>query len=314
MREGMEKNTDLNAFSSNHPSGWNVEQFRTNWFSFLESLVKENGSLVPSRRIRRQIEQDAYFLDIVAGWEGMNSGQRLSAWKRLLMCAEKASQEFLPACVQCGECCRKGSPTLQQDDLEILRSGRIPWNQLVTLKKGEPAFSPFTGKPFYLDEERIKIREKEGTGECVFLDGETDRCGIYADRPLQCRAQACWDPAPSKDLADQPFLRREHLFGNVEVLQEMIQEHDRRCGFDELAKAFEKLRETGGESIGDALRLLSFEEHFRHFVNEQFKVPPDNMELVFGRSLSSLVGLFGFRVVMEPDGTRCLTPEAAKED
>lgn len=310
----MKKETDPIDFSTSHPAGWSVEQFRTYWFAFLESIVKENNAPVPSQRIRRQIEQSPDFLDIVAGWEKMNDGQRLDAWKKLLVCAENASQEVLPTCVQCGECCRKGSPTLQQEDLEILQSGKIPWAQLITLRKGEPALSPFTGNPFYLDEERIKIREKEGTQECVFLDGETDSCAIYADRPLQCRAQACWDPAPAKDLVEQPFLLREHIFGGVEVLQDMILEHDRRCSFEALAKEFENLRETNGESIRDALQLLSFEEHFRQFANEQFKVPMENMELVFGRSFSRLVGLFGYKVVVEPDGARCLTAETAEEN
>ena len=252
------------------------------------------------------------FQETVAEWEKMDSPKRLEAWKGLLVLAENATREILPTCVECGECCRRGSPTLQVDDLEILQSGQIPWEQLYTLRKGEPARSPFDGRPFVLSEERVKIREKEGTQECVFLDSAADRCTIYSDRPLQCRAQACWDPAPAKDLVEQPFLMRKHLFEHVEVLSAIITVHDSRCSFQFLAEALEKLREADEESIQNALRLLSYEEHFREFVSEKFKIPQENIELVFGRSFSKLAGLFGYKVVEASDGSRCLTPDAGE--
>jgi Fe-S-cluster containining protein len=293
-----------------HPAGWSMDEFRTNWFSFLESIVKENSSLIPPGRIRYQVEQTPAFQKTVAEWEKLDSLGRLEAWKQLLVMAENATREILPTCVECGECCRKGSPTLQLEDLEILQSGHIPWDQLYTLRKGEPARSPFDGRPFVLPEDRIKIREKEGTQECVFLDSKTDQCTIYSDRPLQCRAQACWDPAPAKDLAEQPFLLRKHIFEQVEVLAAIIAEHDSRCSFESLAETLDKLREADEESIENALRLLSYEEHFREFVSEKFNIPQENMELIFGRSFSRMVGLFGFKVVEGSDGSRCLMPDA----
>jgi Fe-S-cluster containining protein len=307
----MEKNVDpSDDFSSTPPAGWSLDEFRTNWSAFLDTIVKENGSLVPARRVRFQIEQAPAFQQIVAGWEKMDGRQRLEAWKQLLLLAENTSGEILPTCVECGECCRRSSPTLQLEDLEILQSGQIPWDRLYALRKGEPARSPFDGRPFILPEERIKIREKEGTQECVFLDDSSERCTIYSDRPLQCRAQACWDPAPAKDLAEQPFLLREHVFGHVEVLMSIIAEHDTRCSFQSLAEALEKLRDGDEDSIANALRVLSYEEHFREFVGEEFNIPGDNMELVFGRSFSKMAALFGYKVVEGPDGSRCLMPDS----
>lgn len=299
----------ISNFSTNHPSGWDTEQFRENWFAFLESIVEESSSLVPPRRIRYQIEQTAVFQEVVADWESLNGSQRLDAWKKLLMCAEESSQDILPTCVQCGECCRKGSPTLHAEDIEILREGKIPWEQLVTLRKGEPALSPFDGRPFVLPEERIKIREKEGSQECVFLDEKTERCSIYSDRPLQCRAQACWDPMPARDLAEQPFLLRKQIFEGVDVLLEMISEHDKRCGFEALTEAFEKLQENEGKDIQAIVGLLSYEEHFREFVSGQFKIPLENMELLFGRSFVRMLPLFGYRVEQDAEGNNCIVPD-----
>ncbi|MHC1730187.1 MAG: YkgJ family cysteine cluster protein [Syntrophobacteraceae bacterium] len=286
-----------------------MDQFQANWFAFLEAISKESSSLIPPRRIRYQIEQTSVFKEVASGWDKMNGSQRLDAWKRLLVCAEDASQEMLPACVQCGECCRRGSPTLHKEDFELLQSGKIPWDSLLTLRKGEPARSPFDGKPFILIEERIKIKEKEGIQECVFLNNETDQCSIYLDRPMQCRAQACWDPIPARDLAEMPFLLREHFFEGVDLLIEIMAEHDKRCDFGALAEAFERLHETNGENVQEVLQLLAYEEHFRSFVSEQFKIPQENMELMFGRSFAQMVPLFGYLVTIEPDGTHCLVPD-----
>jgi Fe-S-cluster containining protein len=304
----MQKESErLSELSINHPSAWDIDQFRANWFVFVEALLKEEANLlIPSRRIRWQIEQTPAFQEVVSGWDKMKGSHRLDAWKRLLLAAEDACRTILPACVQCGECCRMGSPTLHLEDLVLLQSGKIPWDQLVTLRKGEPARSPFDGRPFVLPEERIKVREKEGLRECVFLISQIDQCSLYVDRPLQCRAQACWDPIPARDTAEMPFLLRDHIFEGVDVLLEIIAEHEARCGFAVLSGAFEELSRSNGGNVQEVLRLLSYEEHFRQFVSDKFKIPARNMELLLGRSFAQMSRLFGFRVAEGPDGTRCL--------
>jgi len=304
----MQKDSErLDELSINHPSAWDIDRFRANWLLFVEALLKEEANLlIPSRRIRWQIEQTPAFQEVVADWDNMEGSHRLDAWKRLLLAAEGACRTILPACFQCGECCRAGSPTLHLEDLVLLQSGKIPWDQLVTLRKGEPARSPFDGRPFVLPQERIKVREKEGLRECVFLISQTDRCSIYVDRPLQCRAQAYWDPIPARDTAELPFLLRDHIFEGVEVLLEIIAEHEARCGFAVLSGTFEELSRSNGGNVQEVLRLLSYEEHFRQFVSDKFKIPARNMELLFGRSFAQMSTLFGFRVAEEPDGTRCL--------
>ena len=304
----MKNDSSASGNTSNHPSEWNLDQFRANWFTFFESIIKDS-SLIPSLRMRYQIEQTDVFREVVSGWEKMDGAQRLDAWKRLLLCAEESSREMLPACVQCGECCRKGSPALHAEDIEILRSGKIPWNQLITLRKGEPALSPFDGRPFVLPEERIKILEKEGSKECVFLEGNGDRCAIYDDRPVQCRAQACWDPVPAQELSSQPFMLREHIFEDIGLLLEIIAEHENRCGVGALSAAFEKLHKGEGENIEEVIQLLSFEEHFRNFVSEKFTIPPENLELLLGKSFADMLPVYGYKIKIEPDGSRCLVPD-----
>ncbi|MGC9196182.1 MAG: YkgJ family cysteine cluster protein [Syntrophobacteraceae bacterium] len=301
------------APSINHPSLWDIEQFDANWSVFLEALMREEASLlIPAARIRWQIEHCDAFLEVRSSWESLEANNRLGAWKRLLVAAEQACRTILPLCVRCGQCCGMGSPTLHVEDLALLKDGKIPWQKLTTLRKGEPVRSPFDGKPFLLSEERIKVAEKQGSRECVFLITEANQCSIYSERPLQCRAQACWDPMPARDTAQLPFLLRKHIFQGIDLLLEVIAEHENRCSFQSLAQAFEKLGTGKGENIEEVLALLSYEDHFRRFVSEKFTIAPQNLDLLLGRSFAELVPLFGFKVLEELDGSKRLVPETGE--
>jgi Fe-S-cluster containining protein len=294
---------DVSGF---YPVDWDEKTLRLKWIEILMGMMDESAITVPLKRIQYQIEQTAEYLNVLKRWSAIDGPARIDAWKRLLECSERVVKEILPTCVQCGECCRRGSPTLMLEDLEVLRKGKIPWNQVFTLRRGEPVRSPFQEELSFLLDERIKIREKAGTQECVFLDSATDLCTIYHDRPLQCRAQACWDPKHAQRLVEQPHLTRRDIFEEVELLLDLVAEHDRRCSFEKLDAAFKHLEETKGESISEVLDLLAYEDHFRHFLAERMHIPQNELELVFGKSFTDLVILFGFRVEREPDGSRCL--------
>jgi len=295
-----------------YPATWDEERLLRTWLKHLKGLMDESGITLPEKRMRYQAEQNVEFQETRQRWHKLGDTDRLIAWKRLLQLSERIVQEVLPSCVQCGECCRKGSPTLQLEDLELLRQGKIPWHELVTIRQGEPVRSPFEENLFFLLDERIKIREKTGAQECVFFDPEADRCTIYANRPVQCRAQACWDPAVAKQIAEQPYMARRDIFQGVELLLDLIKEHDRRCGFEKLNTTFKRLEETKGETIDEVLEQLAYESHFRQFLAEQLKIPENTLELVFGRSFADMAPLFGFTVHNEPDGTRCLVADIPK--
>jgi len=292
-----------------NPMLFDEEALRRNWGQYLEALADEEDLSIPLKRLQYQAEQDPVCQEIMKRWSRMNGNERLSAWKGLLERTERLAKEILPTCVQCGECCREGSPTLHIEDMELLRREKIPWNQLVTLRRGEPVRSPFDGNLFFLLDERVKVREREGTRECVFLDDASSQCTIYVDRPVQCRAQACWSPETAKELAEQPYLTRRDIFRVVETLLDLIVEHDKRCSFENLQAGFKRLEESKGETVDEVIDLLAYEDHFRRFFSREFKIPEDVLDLVFGRSFADLVSIFGFKVEQEEDGSRQLVPE-----
>jgi Fe-S-cluster containining protein len=281
-------------------------KLRDAWSAHLERLVREKKTSFPLKRLRHQAEQDPVFKETLNRWSSLGASDREAAWEKLTEAAVRSTREVLPVCVRCGDCCRKGSPTLMREDLERVREGNIPWEQLVTLRPGEPVRSPFTGSLFHLQEERIKIREREGSRACFFLDEETGLCTRYEDRPAQCRVQVCWDPEPARALEERPHLTRRDLFRDVEDLVRLFDEHDRRCSFTLLREAFEALSETKGERVDPVIEILAFDDHIRSFVVERFEVFSETLDLLFGRSLSRLARLFGFRVEASPDGTRTL--------
>jgi Fe-S-cluster containining protein len=295
--------------SAGSPASWDAEEFAERWRDHLEALAAGAGAAMSLKRVQYQAEQSAVFRETRASWPGLGGEQRLEAWKRLLADSAQSTAEPLPVCVRCGVCCRRGSPTLEIDDLELLKQEKIPWSELYTLRPGEPARSPHTAQPFYLEQERIKIRERPGSGECAFLDPETDLCRIHVDRPLQCRAQACWEEVDGQRFLDAEYVTRRHLFGAIEPLLEVVQRHDERCSFERLRAAFDALEASGGERAGEAIDVLAFDDHTREFCVQQLSVPEGVLDLLLGRSLASRLRLFGYRVERAADGTRTLLPE-----
>jgi len=287
-------------------AGWGEEAFAEHWQAYIDDLAAADEIKLPIERVQFEAEQSPMYQEVAAKWAGMTGEERAAAWPKLLEAVPEALASMSPICVRCGHCCRQGSPSLHTEDLDLLREEKIPWDVLVTLRKGEPVRGLDSDKPFYLQEERIKLRERPGTGECVFFDAAEASCTIYADRPIQCRAQACWDEEEAKLILNEPLLTRRHIFADVKAFLELLEEHDARCSFDKMREVFEELKQTEGKTVDQVIELLAFDEHFREFVCEKMKIPAGIVDMVFGRSLSDRVRLFGFKVEKSADDTRTL--------
>lgn len=90
------------------------------------------------------------------------------------------------ACSRCaGNCCRGKSGTIRVNQDDIFRiSGVLKMNMvdfimeyLVPIEGGYSVRESFTGEEF----------------ECIFFDSGKNQCGIYVQRPLQCRRFPFWD-------------------------------------------------------------------------------------------------------------------------
>lgn len=129
-----------------------------------------------------------------------------------------------PRCRRCGQCCLAGGPTLMRQDAPLLEKGRLPVEALVCLRRGEWARDDARAVVRPLEKELIKVAEAARHGKqasaahpwrCPYYraGGDAAGCGIYAQRPAQCRMLFCADTGPLEDLLarGQPLDRRTAL-------------------------------------------------------------------------------------------------------
>lgn len=208
-------------------------------------------------------------------------------------------------CIRCGECCHKSSPTLHREDLSLLKKGLVKRNHLYTIRKGEAVHDNVKGCVVNARIEMIKVREGAGGG-CTFYEEDGSTCAIYENRPVQCSALQCWDPRAFMEVYEGPKLDRRSAVDN-ESLMGLIEGHEKRCAYGTLEGQIKKIRDEGDKAIEEVLRILQFDFELRPMVVEKLGLLPDEVDFFFGRPLVDTIGMFGLKVVREPDGSFLLT-------
>jgi Fe-S-cluster containining protein len=210
-------------------------------------------------------------------------------------------------CIRCGECCLKGSPTLQAEDLNLVKKGLIQKKALYTIRKGELVKDNINETLMVTKTELVKVREQEGEGKgCIFYNDSGKACTIYKHRPLQCVALKCWDTKEFLEVFQGPKLMRKQLIKG-QVLLGLMEEHERRCGYGLLEKLVEEIESKGEEAVEQILDLLRFDYHLRPFVADKLGLNPEEMDFFFGRPLTETIFMFGLQVDQGPDGSFILT-------
>jgi len=133
------------------------------------------------------------------------------------------------SCIQCGTCCRKGGPALHFDDMELLQGSFIRPEHLITIRKGEPVYSPLTGRIEPATRELVKINGRQGEWTCYFFDANTSACTIYRHRPLECRLLECWDTEKLVAIINQDALARVNIIHPDDGVLNLIAIHEQEC-------------------------------------------------------------------------------------
>ena len=229
-------------------------------------------------------------------------------WTQIRERLLKAAYATRPYCIRCGTCCTKGSPTLLEEDIHLFVRDILKPEDVITLRKGEAAYSPDTGELAFTEEEMIKIREKDDSKTCLFYAEGDRECTIYDSRPLQCRNQECWNPEKYEEVGGSVRLSRKSILEPTGSLWEVIQHHEDRCSYADVSRAVAKLSATKGATVQEILDLLRFDHHVREFIAEKFQLVQDTMDFFFGRPLRETIRMYGLTVVEEPDGSFLLRP------
>lgn len=204
-------------------------------------------------------------------------------------------------CDRCGKCCSGSTPSLQKDDIALFRTSILSFDNTFTIREGELFNVPGDQETYRAFIELIKIKPREGSEECIFHNG-TEGCTIYDRRPSQCAAYACWELNDALTGLEAKALRRKDLFGDVELIADIIGRHEERCSYEKLAGAIEKAAggdETAVEEISD---MLQYDTFIRDYVTEKFNIPESSHDLLFGKPMTGRIKEFGLKVEKEGDG------------
>ena len=134
-------------------------------------------------------------------------------------------------CRRCGTCCCKGGPALHYEDLELLRDGNLVYQDLVTIRKDEPAYSPLTDQVEPVTKELVKISGHGQSWACRFYDPGHSACTIHSRRPLECRLLKCWDTNDIMEVVEKNTITRLDIIGEKDPMSARICEHEKKCPY-----------------------------------------------------------------------------------
>lgn len=209
-------------------------------------------------------------------------------------------------CNRCGECCRKGGPTLHISDAKLLTLGHLSYSDLYTIRNGELVYNNIEDKLFTIDFELIKIKERTGEKTCKFFIEDGNVCSIYDNRPLQCEKFECWNSEKFMEAFTEEKLTRTHLLADNDALAIIVNNHEVKCSYETLKEMFEDIQE-GKDITQEVFDVLQYDTDMRLMLVKKLSIDNDYLPLLLGRPLTSTLHMFGYKVEVDIDGNNCLT-------
>lgn len=216
------------------------------------------------------------------------------------------------SCKQCGECCRKGGPALHIEDKFLVMQGKLPAAGLFTLRKGEIALEPIEKKKIVLVEEVIKIRpEQKRDWACIHLSEKRDACDIYDTRPVECRLLKCWDTRALLARYQEDRLCRKNLFDKATDFLDLIEDHERRCSYEEIRNLVAGLEEgnVGEENVQKLGEMILYDKNIREVMREKKPEMAKLTDLFFGRPLLETLPLMFDIKIEKKEGKWLIKPK-----
>ncbi len=185
----------------------------------------------------------------------------------------------------------------------MIDDGRIPARCLYTIRRGERVRDNVKGALVPLSEEIIKIKGCADRWTCLFYDPATRGCGIYDDRPLECRVLNCRDTRRIEAVYDTTRLTRQDLLSGINGIWELIEDHEQRCSYEGLhARVGEGTREGRLKQEKAILEILRFDAHVRQLAVEKGGIDSRMLDFLFGRPLADTIKMFDIKIHMQPEG------------
>jgi hypothetical protein len=187
----------------------------------------------------------------------------------------------------------------------MVEEGTIARRNLYTIRKGEMVRDNVIEALVVAREEMIKIREQQERG-CIYYDAAPKACTIYEERPAQCSAMACWEPARFMKVYQGPKLARRDAIKDP-VLVGIIEAHESRCSYKAMEGHVRRIESEGDRAVECIIEILRFDHSLRPYISQKLGLDPKEMDFIFGRPMIDTIVMFGLKVEKKPDGCFYLT-------
>lgn len=206
------------------------------------------------------------------------------------------------SCDRCGSCCKQGGPALHTRDLDLVLSGTLYFEDLITVRRGELALQPLTNSPQPVPAEFIKIKGQGNDWCCRFYDHQAAACTIYAQRPVACGLLDCTHPDELLAIAGRDLLSRFELLAADDPLLPLVKLHKEHCPCPQLSKLAVRLVADKEDTIEQLTRHVNLDLAVRSKAAREFSLSVDRELFYFGRPLFQLMQPLGFTVTESMQG------------
>ena len=202
-------------------------------------------------------------------------------------------------CRRCGTCCAKGGPALHKADLPLIN--RLALGDLITIRLGEPVFSPLVDGIEPARNELIKFAGQNNSWTCLFFDRTQNLCGNYAHRPLECRLLKCWEPEAITKAIYQDCLSREDIVPADDELDvklwELIEIQKEHCGFTRIAALSAGFAEKAAQKkLDDISEVVNLDLRIRNWAVQVRGLSLAEELLYFGRPMFKSLAFYGLAI------------------
>ncbi|RUM33325.1 MAG: hypothetical protein DSY50_08440 [Desulfobulbus sp.] len=205
-------------------------------------------------------------------------------------------------CSRCGSCCQQGGPALHSQDKQLITSGVLCFEDLITIRQGELALLPLALAPSPVEKEFIKIQGQGSDWCCRFYDHKAAGCSIYSHRPIACGLLNCTDPDEIFNIAGKDLLNRFDLLSNDDPLLARIAEHERLCPCPDFSALTEKIKDNTQSDLASLTRLVHLDLDMRDKAARDFNLSVQLEMFYFGRPLFQLLRPVGITVTETVQG------------
>ncbi len=206
----------------------------------------------------------------------------------------KRSKERITKCIRCCTCCTKGGPALHKADKPLIDQGKLHGRFLFTIRKGEPAEDNIKGGLVFADSDIIKIKSKDNSTACLYVDMNNTSCHIYDHRPLECYTLKCWDTKEIERIYNKDRLTRKDILGHIDGLWEIVQEHQEKCSYEKVKVILDNHPEKlDREPLKEILEMIRYDKTIRRMMVEKPDLDANMADFLFGWPLQKTLRKFG---------------------